>query len=372
MAVTELYYIDGYRKECKASVVRKDKSAFVLDRTVFYPEGGGQPGDRGMFSSFHIRDTVKDDDGTIWHVTDGEAPAVGTEGLLVLDWDHRYHYMKEHSAQHLVSALMFSHEHIGTVAVHQGEDSFTIETDVSEIGDDVLFRIEGLANEAIRKNLRIWQDEVAHEEAESLNMRRSIKVSGRVKLVHIADTDVVACGGVHAASTGELLEIAYVAKERIRGHVRTIWKCAEDAVAWRHGNRRIISALSALFSAEPDKLYAAAERQIAETAELKRKAKHAERIAAHALLSAGNGDVPVIFSDIPASSFEDEKERMFLALDSAGRFLFHGSAALFERLKTECNIKGGGRNELFMGSYKDNAEEFMRKAKEILDGREEA
>ena len=151
---------------------------------------------------------------------------------------------------------------------------------------------------------------------------------------------------------------------------RTHQGTCEDYLEVRRGFCCI--ALSALFSAESDKLYAAAERQIAETAELKRKAKHAERIAAHALLSAGNGDVPVIFSDIPASSFEDEKERMFLALDSAGRFLFHGSTALFERLKMECNIKGGGRNELFMGSYKDNAEEFMRKAKEILDGREEA
>ena len=278
-----------------------------------------------------------------------------------------------HTAQHLVSALFYTLFSLHTVAVHLGEEYLTVELKEDDVTEEELEKLELEANGHILSSLRVYSRDMDRKDASDLHMRRSIKVDGdEVKVVVIENTDEVPCGGVHVRNTRELRHISYLRKEHIRGHVRTIWKCAEDAVAWRHGNRRIISALSALFSAEPDKLYAAAERQIAETAELKRKAKHAERIAAHALLSAGNGDVPVIFSDIPASSFEDEKERMFLALDCAGRFLVPGSAALFVRRKADCNIKGGGRNELFMGSYKDNAEEFMKKAKEILDGREEA
>ena len=118
-------------------------------------------------------------------------PAVGDFCTLSLDWPHRYFFMKEHTAQHLVSAILFSSFSIGTVAVHQGDESFTVETDRGEIDEDTLLRVEDAANEAIRKNLKVWQDETDHESAEKLHMRRSIKVAGRVMLVHIEGIDVV-------------------------------------------------------------------------------------------------------------------------------------------------------------------------------------
>ena len=157
---------------------------------------------------------------------------------------------------------------------------------------------EDLANAAIRRGLRIWQDEVGHEEAESLHMRRSIKVEGRVKLVHIEDTDVVACGGIHASSTSELLEVSYVSQERIRGHVRTEWKCAEDAVAFRRSNRDIVSSLSALLSAEPGKVLEEAGRMRDEIADLKREAKKLERKAAEAVVAAEGDGPAVIFTEL--------------------------------------------------------------------------
>ena len=221
----KLYYIDGYLRETEATVVSVTEKGIILNRTVFYPEGGGQPGDRGWFGTFHIIDTQKDEDGNPLHIIKGDKPSVGEKAVLRLDWDHRFFYMKEHSAQHLVSALLFSKHGIGTVAVHQGEDFFSVETDKDDIPEEVLLCTEDEANEAIRENHGIEQREMSHEEAEALGMRRSIKMEGNVKVVFIEDLDAVACGGVHLHSTGEIGELQYYGSERIRGHVRTMWKC---------------------------------------------------------------------------------------------------------------------------------------------------
>ena len=194
--------------------------------------------------------------------------------------------------------------------------------------------------------------------------------TSRVKLVHIEDTDVVACGGIHAASTSELLEVSYVSQERIRGHVRTEWKCAEDAVAFRRSNRDIVSSLSTLLSAEPGKVLEEAGRMRDEVADLKREAKKLERKAAEAVVAAEGDGPAVIFTELPASAFEKaaEREAPLLVADSSGRFLFHGSQEAFAELKARCPVRGGGRNGLYMGSYQGDPEGFIAGAKEIISG----
>ena len=140
---------------------------------MFYPEAGGQPGDRGFFGDFRIVDTVKDDDGEPLHIIDGDKPTVGTKALLVLDWDHRYAYMKAHSAQHLLSAILFRHG-IGTVSVHLGESFISIESDADSIDEDVLLSVEDEANEAIRDGRRIEQREMSHEDAAAESFTSSL------------------------------------------------------------------------------------------------------------------------------------------------------------------------------------------------------
>ncbi|MBQ0070543.1 MAG: alanyl-tRNA editing protein, partial [Spirochaetales bacterium] len=178
-----LYYKDAYLKETEATVIDIRKGGVVLDKTIFYPECGGQPGDRGTFGLYVIKDTQKEEDGTPLHLVEGEnLPAVGDTYTLTLDWDHRYQYMKEHTAQHLLSATLFHEAQIGTVAVHQGEEILTIETERGDIPDETLLLIEDIANRHINENLKVWQSEMSHKEAEDLGMRRSIKVDGDVKV----------------------------------------------------------------------------------------------------------------------------------------------------------------------------------------------
>ena len=371
----KLYYEDAYLREIEAEVLSVSGSSIILDRTIFYPEGGGQSGDCGWFGDIRIKDTVKGEDGTPLHIiADGfPVPSPGTKATLRLDWDHRYFYMKEHSAQHLVSALLFSMHGIGTVAVHQGADGFTVETDRSDIPDEVLLSVEDAASAAIREGHRIWQDEVEHSDAEALHMRRSIKVGGRVKIVHIDGIDEVACGGVHAGNTSEIGEIAYAGKERIRGHIRTMWKCGDPAVSFRRGNMAIVQSLSALFSAERQNIVKEAERAIAELGELKRDVHRLEEKAASLELRNALCSGPAfLISDIPVSAFDGAIPEGYaypvLIADDSGRFLFYGDGDLFAELRGSLGIKGGGRNSLFHGSFEGKASGFIAAAREVICG----
>ncbi len=378
-----LYYNDGYLRSIEAVVQDAKDGAIKLDRTIFYPEAGGQPGDRGMFGDLKIVDTQKDEDGDVLHILEkgSRVPEIGEKAVLALDWEHRYFYMREHTAQHLVSALLFSLFSIGTVAVHQGEEGFTIETDKSEIDEDALLAVESAAIERIGRNLRVWQDEVNHEEAESLHMRRSIKVSGRVKLVHIEDTDVVACGGVHLASTGEIEELCYVFSERIRGHVRTFWKCGESARKYRRENARIISSLTSLFSAEPANIVHEAEKTLSEYRAIKHNlAQLSEKLALNELkcaLDETNSSKIVIFgTDVGVSYFDSaidkDHDGIILVADSEGKFLFHGDSNSFEKLRSGIEgIRGGGRGLRYRGSYQGKLKAFLDDARDIY-GKAEA
>ena len=372
----KLYYKDGYLRSIEATVTAVRDCGIILDRTIFYPEGGGQPGDRGTFGRYQIADTVKDETGDPLHIINGERPAVGEKALLTLDWNRRYFYMMEHSAQHLVSAILFSKHGIGTVAVHQGENFFTIETDQENIGEDVLFAAEDEANKAVRENHSIMQREMSHIEAESLHMRRSIKVDGSVKVVFIDSVDAVACGGVHLKSTGEIGEIQYCGSERIRGHVRTAWKCGPLSVSYRQQNRSIVNASCALLSSEPDTLLSFIERLQMENSELKHSLKQLSEKLAHKELELYRDESIIIFrTDTSASSFENAFETdspvTAFIVDSDGRFMFHGTKEGFDSLKaglSAYSIRGGGRGYFFRGSVSGDIEAVLREARSLLNG----
>ena len=369
----KLYYKDGYLKEAEAKVAEVRDNGVILDRTVFYPEGGGQPGDRGSFGDFIIADTVKDEEGNSLHIIEGAKPLVGYSNTLRLDWEHRLFYMKEHSAQHLVSALLFRHG-IGTVAVHQGERFFTIETDKSDIGNDVLLCAEDEANQAIRENHRIFQREMTHEEAEALGMRRSIKVSGRVKVVFIDDLDAVACGGVHLRSTGEIGEIQYCGSEKIRGHVRTIWKCSSLSVAYRRENKAIVDAVSASLSAEPEMIVSALDRLKEELGSLRHDLKAAEKAVAKLEIKTHmNKEQTVVFlSSVESASFLDAFDEndgiTAFIVDGEGRFMFHGTKDCFDVLKDKFQLRGGGRGMLYRGSVQGDINTVLRGVGSLLNG----
>ena len=370
----KLYYEDGYLKSVDAEVIGVKKNGIILDKTIFYPEGGGQPGDTGYFGTYEITDTIKDDDGTPLHIIKGDLPSVGDKAVLTLSWNHRYQYMTEHSAQHLVSALLHSIYDIGTVAVHQGDGFFTIETDASSIDKEKLLDIEDKANEAIREGHGIEQKSLSREEALNLHMRRTIKVDDdTVLVVFIEGLDAVACGGVHLRNISEIKEIVYIGYEIIRGHVRTIWRAGDAAVSYRRMNDDIVSSLSVLLSSERENIVANAEALSKEKADLSHSVKVlSEKIAELEYKMEGNSDgVITINSSVPVSSFEsvipESDKRLIIVVDSSSRFLFHGDKEKFETLRSSIpSIKGGGRGNMYRGSVGMDGETFLREAERVL------
>ncbi len=293
MAMTQtLYYEDTYADQADARVLEVrphgKQSAIILDRTVCYPEGGGQSGDRGMIANEPLLDTIHGDDGEILHIV--AAPTALKAGMdvhVTIDWEHRYHYMCQHTAQHLISATLFSAFGIGTVSVHQGEDVLTVETDRSDIPMQTLLEVERLVNHAICENVPVSYKETSHEEAQAIGLRRSIKVEGDVRLVTIEGHDIIACGGIHVAHSGEAGLVLLVGTEMIRSHVRTIWKTGAQAMRTIHQDRDVVTQVGAILSAQSHEIVAGVQRISQNLVDMKARYENvASRLASALLLQA--------------------------------------------------------------------------------------
>lgn len=248
--MTALYYDDPYLLRSDATITGlchlSDKTALALDRTIFYPEGGGQPGDRGSIGGHGLLDTQKMPDlslpSEIAHLVPyTEELKIGERVELLLDWEHRFDYMQQHSGQHIISGAFWHTGGYATVSVHLGQELCSVEFEADNIPEGDLRRAADFANAAIAADLPIRPRWVKMEELEGLPLRRGIKVKGRdsVRLVEIAafsqgaaglPFDLVGCGGVHVKGCAEVRLVQHVRLERIRGRVRVYWKIGDRAV----------------------------------------------------------------------------------------------------------------------------------------------
>lgn len=284
-----LFYEKPYETKFTAEVTALETTQkgyrLALDRTLFYPEGGGQPADRGTISGIPVLHVEKKD-GIVWHhLADLPAELDRLEGLdrpggavvtgvktgaagkvdCEIDWAYRFDYMQQHTGQHILSAVMYRDFSFNTVAVHQGEETTTIELDTGEMDETNIDAIENAAMEMIGRNLPVEAENVEEEKIENFDLRREPKVSGLIRVVSLGAYDSVACGGLHTATTGEVKLLKHVQTEKIRGNIRLHWKIGDRALrdyALKHG---IVSSLVELYSAQPPSLL---ERVIASQEDL--------------------------------------------------------------------------------------------------------
>jgi misacylated tRNA(Ala) deacylase len=205
----ELFREDSYIRECEASVVAAGPDGIVLDRTVFYPMGGGQPGDTGTLSwdggSAAIVDT-RYGEGGIRHVpAQGSAlPAPGAAVRAAIDWDRRYRHMRMHTGLHLLGAVLRYGVTGGNIATDRSRLDFDMEETVDR--EDVARRIQALVDEDHPVRCR-WITEAELEAQPELVRTLSVqppKGAGRVRLLEIVDVDLQPCGGTHLRSTREV------------------------------------------------------------------------------------------------------------------------------------------------------------------------
>jgi alanyl-tRNA synthetase len=364
MPTRRLYHDDSYLRRFEATVLGhtsyKDKAAVVLDETAFYPEAGGQLGDRGTLGGVVVSDTQELDDGTIVHVVSGELPAVGARVAGELDWARRRQHMAQHTAQHLLSGTLLERAQAPTASARLGESALTIDVARDRVPEAELAAAEDLANDIIDDDLVVRAWFPTPEELAQLKLRRDPKVTADIRVVAIGDFDFSPCGGTHAARTAQLGSVRITGAERYKGMTRVTFTAGRKARAELFTRDQVLRQLATRFSCAPgdvpaaiEKLARDAEGASAEITAL--RGKLATLVASSfegtgAVVAVLPGDAEMLRS-VAAKLVAAGRDAVLAAPDDSGTtvvlFRAAGSTldcgALWKKLAAASGGRGGGR-----------------------------
>ncbi len=261
----------------------------VLDRTAFYPEGGGQPYDSGVLGGVKVLE-VHERDGRVVHTCDGPLEA-GTAVEGEIDWDRRFDLMQNHSGEHIVSGIAHARWGCDNVGFHMGSDVITIDLNVL-LDEGQLRELEGAANRYIWEDHPISITFPAPEELAELEYRSKKELAGRVRIVSFPGADTCACCGTHVASSGQVGLVKLLSAQKFRDGVRIELVCGGRAVRYCSAVLEQNHRVSNLLSAKPFETGAAAERLLRENEQLKLQLQETQerQFAGLARQYAGVGD----------------------------------------------------------------------------------
>jgi misacylated tRNA(Ala) deacylase len=220
--VTELLYLrDSYLREVDAAVGTAGENAVVLDRTLFYPGGGGQPADTGTLTwpegTRRVIEMRRDGD-AVWHVLDGPAPAAGTAVRAAVDWDRRYAIMRHHSALHVLVGAVYRLFNARVTGGAIYPDRARMDFALEDLNKDRVADIERETNRVLTEDHPITIRFVTQEEfarSDLVRLARDLvpKDLERIRVVEIEAYDAQADGGTHVARTGEIGSLRIVKTE---------------------------------------------------------------------------------------------------------------------------------------------------------------
>jgi|YNPNPStandDraft_1061719.scaffolds.fasta_scaffold05108_3 alanyl-tRNA synthetase len=245
-----LYYADPYLTRFEAHVVEsltwEGHPAVVLDRTAFYPTGGGQPSDRGALDAVAVVGVeVRESDGAILHLLAGEPPTGRVVGQV--DWARRFDHMQQHTGQHLLSAACERLLDAATISFHLGAESSTIDLAVPRLDPTALEPVEEEVNRIIWENRPVTARFVSPEELARLPLRRPPQVSGPVRVVEVADFECSPCGGTHVTRSGEIGLLKVLRLEYRGQETRVEFVCGGRALRdYRRKQQVLLSAAATL------------------------------------------------------------------------------------------------------------------------------
>jgi misacylated tRNA(Ala) deacylase len=214
--VTELLFQrDAYLRACPARVVEATPAGIVLDRTVFYPLGGGQPGDTGVLRAvdgreIRVADARKGEGGRILHLpaSDATLPAVGDSVEAVLDWERRYAHMRMHTCLHLLGSVLRYGVTGGQIAADKGRLDFDTQDEIDREGVGEAVNALVAADHPVSSR---WISEADLDRQPELVRTLSVQPprgAGNIRLLEIPGVDLQPCGGTHVARTGEIGPVA--------------------------------------------------------------------------------------------------------------------------------------------------------------------
>jgi len=293
----KMYETDSYCKVFTATVLEcrlhRDGYAVRLDRTAFFPEGGGQAADTGTLGGVMVTD-VQIVDGDIWHYTAAPLTAGNTvEGAL--DWDTRFSRMQHHTAEHIVCSIAHRWHGMSNVGFHLGREDVTLDLD-GELTREQINAIEDEANRVVWANVAVTASVPTTEKLATMAYRSKKELDGDVRLVTIDGVDCCACCAPHVSRTGEIGVIKLLDFIRYKGGVRIHLLCGGAALADYRARYTQSAEISAKLSVKQNDLTPAVDRLIAEKDGFKLALREANRRLADSMVAAVEPtDAPVYF-----------------------------------------------------------------------------
>lgn len=375
MDTVRLYYENAFMQDFTAAVEScqavKNGFAVVLDRTAFYPEGGGQPADHGTLGEARVLD-VHEKDGVIVHICAAPLP-VGQQVHGIIDWARRFDHMQQHSGEHIISGLLCSTFHCDNVGFHMGADVVTIDYNAPITWEQAL-EVERRANAYIWADhpIRIWYPSA--EELAVLPYRSKKELTGAVRITEFPGADRCACCGTHVTSSGQVGLLKLLSCQKFRDGVRLELLCGQRALDYLSAGWEQARQIGQALSVKPQSAFAAVSRLQEELLTLKEKAARLEEASfTHTAEQYRNaGSVLYITERLDG----DGTRRLCAAIAKAagGRCaVFAGSNGGYQyaviesggdlrqfikNMNTALHGRGGGRDGFAQGSAACTAEEI--------------
>ena len=272
----KIYQNDPYCREGTAHITAKENRngrwQIRLDRTIFYPEGGGQPADHGFINSCPLRElAVAEDD--IVHVLDSDPGQDKVQ--LELDWQRRYDHMQQHTAQHLLSQVLLRLFKAATLSFAIGPEHASIEIGRAGLNEQEIMAVEAECARLVFANLPIRV--FASEDVSTLSLRKPPKLQGVIRVVEIEDFDQSACGGTHLKSSAEIGLLKIIKTDRVRANIRLYYVAGLRALGDYQQKHETMARIQHAITLPLTEIPAQVEKLLAEKDSLRRELKKIQR-----------------------------------------------------------------------------------------------
>ena len=367
METEKLYYADPFLTDFTATVLdcQPGKNGYLvtLDRTAFYPEGGGQPADHGVLDGAVVTD-VHEKNSVILHNVD-RAVEIGKTVTGTIDWGRRFDHMQQHSGEHICSGLICERFHCDNVGFHMGADIVTIDFN-ADISWEELLEIEAKANQYLYENHPIDIQFHRGAELEAIDYRSKKALEGDVRIVAFPGADCCACCGTHVVRSGQVGLVKFLSVQKFRDGVRI------ELLSGKRAHRYLSECwaqdvrIAQTLSVKPNASFAGVERVLAELSALKQRcAKLEESVFAQtAAQYEGKGDVLLFEDEMSGDSLRKLCDAVtnhcggrcavFAGADGAYKYAIgHVGGDLREltkKMNAELNGRGGGKPNFVQGS----------------------
>ncbi len=374
----KLYEVDAYISCFKARVIdcikNNDCYKILLDKTAFFPEGGGQAADIGVLGNATVFDVQIEND-EIYHYSDKQID-IGCVVEGKVDFDRRFNFMQNHTGEHIVSGIAHKLFGVNNVGFHLGEELVTIDFD-KELTREQLNEIEYCANQKVWQNLPVKAYYPSEVELKNTEYRSKKEIDGAVRLVDIKDTDICACCAPHVNFTGEIGLIKLLDTERMRGGIRIVLKCGKFAFLDYRNKFENIASIGALLSAKQENT-ADAVKKLDEKCTLanQKLIELKKKIADMTVVTAKKEDSCIFVEDCDVKDLQIMADKLHKNFGGI-RAVFSGDGEnysfaicgedsklqeFFAKFKSEFTIRGGGRGGMVQGTVtatKENIKLFF-------------